>query len=131
MTDDADIALQGSEDDLRDLLFDQPSLIEEGFRPREREYSTPAGPVDVWGYDDAGHPVILELKRRRSGPDAVSQLRRYIETVDSDARGILVAPSVTDRAKKLIADFDLEYRTVDPPSRGQSTHRSLDEFGKE
>jgi Predicted nuclease of the RecB family len=68
MTDDADIALQGSEDDLRDLLFDQPSLIEEGFRPREREHDTPAGPVDVWGYDDDGTPVILELKRRGSGP---------------------------------------------------------------
>ncbi len=99
MTDDADIALQGSEDDLRDLLFDQPSLIEKGFRPRERERNTPAGPVDVWGYDDDGRPIILELKRRRSEPDAVSQLCRYVESVDSDARGILVASSLTNRAK--------------------------------
>ena len=131
MNDDATLSLRGSESDLRDLLFDQPSLIEAGFRPREREHKTPAGPVDVWGYDDDGQPVILELKRRRSGPDAVSQLRRYVESVDSDVRGILIAPSLTDRAKQLLNEFDLEWRTVEPPEADTSPHRSLDEFGSE
>jgi len=129
MSDDATLSLRGSESDLRHLLFDQPSLIEEGFRPREREHETPAGPVDVWGYDKDGQPVILELKRRRSGPDAVSQLRRCVESVESGARGILIAPSLTDRAKHLIGQFDLEWRTVEPLETDQSSDRSLDEFG--
>ena len=131
MNDDATLSLRGSESDLRDLLFDQPSLIEDGFRPREREHETPAGPVDVWGYDADGQPVILELKRRRSGPDAVSQLCRYVESVDGDVRGLLVLPSLTDRAKQLLEQFELEWRTVDPPDTDSSVHSSLDEFGQE
>ena len=119
------------ESDLRDLLFNQPSLIEGGFPPREREYETPAGPVNVWGYDEDGQPVILELKRRRSGSDVVSQLRRYVESIESDARETLVAPSLTDRAKQLLDEFDLEWRTVEPPEADQSPHRSLDKFGSE
>lgn len=73
MNDDATLSLRGSESNLRELLFDQPSSIEAGFRPREREHETPADPVDVWGYDDDGQPVVLELKCRRSGSDPVSQ----------------------------------------------------------
>ena len=84
--------------------------------------------MDVWGYDSEGRPVILELKRRRVGPDAVSQLRRYVESVDADVRGILVAPSITDRAEQLLAEFDLEVRQVAPPTDGGSADRSLAEF---
>lgn len=131
MNDDATLSLRGSESDLRKLLFDQPSLIEDGFRPREREHETPAGPVDVYDYDDDGQPVILELKRRRSGPDAVSQLRRYVESVDTDVHGLLVAPSLTGRAKQLLKQFELEWRTVDPPDTDSAVHSSLDEFGRE
>jgi Predicted nuclease of the RecB family len=106
MDDDATLDLRGSEDDLRDYIFENPDLIEEGFRPRAREYETPAGPVDVYGANSNGQPVILELKRRRVGPGAVSQLQRYIESVDADVRGILVAVSVTDRARNLLNEFD-------------------------
>jgi RecB family endonuclease NucS len=128
MDDDASLELQGSEADLRDRIFDTPELIEEGFRPETKEYETSAGPVDVWGYDSEGRPVILELKRRRVGPDAVSQLRRYVESVDADVRGILVAPSVTERAEGLLAEFDLESRRVAPPTDVGSADRSLAEF---
>ena len=114
MDDEATLELQGTEADLRDRIFDDPELIEEGFQPHERERRTPAGPVDVWGYDIDDRPVILELKRRRVGPDAVSQLRRYVESVDADARGILVAPSVTEGAEELLAEFGLESRLIAP-----------------
>lgn len=126
--DDASLKLQGSEADLRDSIFETPELIEDGFRPETREYSTPAGPVDVWGYDTEGRPVILELKRRRVGPEAVSQLRRYVESVDADVRGILVAPSHTQRAEKLLEEFGLESQQVTPPSDIASRDRSLVEF---
>lgn len=129
MTDNTTLDLEGSEDDLRDLIFTEPDRIEPGFRPHKREYETPAGPVDVWGHDTEGTPVILEPKRRRVGPDAVSQLRRYVESVEPTVRGILVAPSVTDRADNLLADFGLEKQTITPPSAGHSVHHSLTEFG--
>jgi hypothetical protein len=109
-----DVAVVGSdlesgalEADLRDRIFETLSLIEDGFRPEAKEYETPAGPVDIWGYDAEGRPATFELKRRRVGPDAVSQLRRYVETVDADVRGILVAPSVTERAEGLLEEFGL------------------------
>lgn len=72
MIDDATLDLAGSEDDLRDLIFNQPTHIEPEFRPHEREYETPAGPVDIWGHNSEGTPVILELKRRRVDPEAIS-----------------------------------------------------------
>jgi RecB family endonuclease NucS len=126
--DDASLELQGSEADLRDRICETPALIEDGFRLEVMEYETPAGPVDVWGYDSEGRPVILELKRRRVGPDAVSQLRRYVESVDADVRGILVAPSVTERAERLLAEFDMESRQVALPTDVGLADRSLAEF---
>lgn len=128
MDDDASLKLQGSEADLRDRIFDNPELIEDGFRLETREYDTPAGPVDVWGYDAEGRPVILELKRRRVGPDAVSQFRRYVESVDADVRGILVAPSNTERADRLLGEFGWESKQVTPPTETASKDRSLAEF---
>jgi RecB family endonuclease NucS len=128
MDDDASLELQGSEADLRDRIFDNPELIEDGFRPEAREYDTPAGPVDVWGYDAEGQPVILELKRRRVGPDAVSQLRRYVGSIDADVRGILVAPSNTERAEQLLEEFGLESRQIAPPTKVVNKDRSLAEF---
>lgn len=128
MEDDATLNLQGSEDDLRAHIFAHPEVIEPGFRPRAKEYETPAGPVDVYGADSEGQPVMLELKRRRVGPDAVSQLRRYVESVDGTPRGILVAPSITDRAHTLLDQFDLEHRSVAPPDHQQHGDHSLTEF---
>ena len=128
MDDNASLELQGSEADLRDRIFATPALIEDGFRPEAKEYDTPAGPVDVWGYDPDGRPVILDLKRRCVGPDAVSQLRRYVESVDPDVRGILVAPSITDRAERLLGEFDVESQQVTPPTDVGEQDRSLAEF---
>ena len=72
-----------------------------------------------------GTPTILELKRRRVGPDAVSQLKRYVDALSRDlaagrtVRGILVAPSLTDRAERLLASEELEHITLDPPAQDQ------------
>lgn len=72
--------------------------------------------------------MVLELKRRRVGPDAVSQLRRYVESVEADVRGILVAPSNTERAERLLEEFGLESRQVAPPTEIATRDRSLAEF---
>jgi RecB family endonuclease NucS len=115
LDDDAELDLTGSEEDLRTLLFEDPDQLEPGFTPREKERETPAGPVDIWGQDASNTPVIVELKRRRVGPDAVSQLSRYVDSVEQDVRGILVAPSVTERARQLLEDNELELRRIEPP----------------
>ena len=63
---------------------------------------------------------VLELKRRRVGPDAVGQLNRYVEALerdlhaDAEVRGVLVAPSVTERAERLLAERGLEFVSLTP-----------------
>lgn len=120
LTDPEDLALVGTERDLKERILEEPELLEAGFRPLATERETPAGAVDIYGEDEAGRSVVVELKRRRVGPDAVGQLRRYVDALARDLhagaeiRGILVAPSVTDRARRLLADHDLEFVSLEP-----------------
>jgi RecB family endonuclease NucS len=120
-SDPSDLALTGTEADLRKRILDDPALIEPGFEPRSTERETPAGAVDIYGEDANGTAVAVELKRRRVGPDAVGQLTRYVDALDRDlhaereVRGVLVAPSVTDRARRLLAERGLEFVPLAPP----------------
>ncbi|GAB3029749.1 endonuclease NucS [Natronobiforma cellulositropha] len=117
---DDDISVVGTEADLRERLLADPDLVEPGFTPLATERETPAGAVDIYGEDRAGRVVVVELKRRRVGPDAVGQLRRYVDALerdlhaDVDLRGILVAPSVTDRAARLLERNGLEFVALEP-----------------
>lgn len=140
-----DLDLHGSEEDLRTRILERPALVEEGFEPRETERPSSAGPMDIFGVDADGTPVVVELKRRRVGPDAVGQLARYVraleeelgvgesdppggesdeendekgpETESDDApavRGILVSPSVTERAAERLADRGFDHVALEP-----------------
>lgn len=138
--DRSDLALTGSEEDLRRRILDEPGLVEPGFQPTATERETAAGPVDVFGADADGRPVVAELKRRRVGPSAASQLRRYVEAIDEEfpdegVRGILVAPSITDRTAALLDEQALEFVALSPPdgdggdASGDGTGREADSDG--
>lgn len=120
LSDGESIELVGTEADLKRRILDDPELVEIGFTPLVTERETPAGAVDIYGEDSDGRTVVLELKRRRVGPDAVGQLKRYVEALerdlhaDAEIRGILVAPSVTERAKALLAEQGLEFVPLTP-----------------
>lgn len=113
------VDVAGSEADLKARVLEEPSLVAEGFEPRATEHETDAGPVDVFGVDADGDPVVVELKRRRVGPDAVGQLARYVSAVEREepdgtpVSGVLVAPSVTARAAELLAEEGLAHVAVD------------------
>lgn len=121
-SDETELSLVGTEADLRRRILEDPDLLEPGFTPLATERATPAGAVDIYGEDSAGRAVVVELKRRRVGPDAVSQLRRYVDALERDlhadatVRGILVSPSVTDRADRLLCDHGLEFVALEPPA---------------
>lgn len=110
----------GPEERLRGRLLDEPDLLEPGFRPLATERETPAGPVDVFGRDAQGRSVIVEVKARRVGPEAVGQLGRYVEAVERDlhadatVRGVLVAPGVTGRGREVLAEQGLEFVPMRP-----------------
>lgn len=122
VTDATELSLTGTEEDLRERILDDPALVEPSFTPLATERSTPAGAVDIYGEDADGRTVVVELKRRRVGPDAVGQLDRYVRALERDLhddaaiRGILVAPSVTDRARDLLAQKGLEFVSLEPPA---------------
>ncbi|MFC6826655.1 endonuclease NucS [Halopelagius fulvigenes] len=122
VNDRSDLTLRGSEEDLRQRILDDPALVEEGFEPSATERETAAGPVDIFGEDAEGRPVAVELKRRRVGPSAASQLQRYVEALRTefaadDVRGILVAPSVTDRTSELLEENGLGFVALEPLGR--------------
>jgi len=115
-----ELALTGSEAEMAELIFEKPEVIEPGFKPLYREKPIKHGIVDVLGVDKDGNLVVLELKRRRADLHAVSQLKRYVETLREEhdnVRGILVAPSLTSGAKKLLEKEGLEFRKLEPPKR--------------
>jgi RecB family endonuclease NucS len=124
VVDEEELALVGTEEDLRQRILDDPDLVETGFTPLSTERATPAGAVDIYGEDDRDRPVVVELKRRRVGPDAVGQLSRYVDALgrdlhaDAAVRGVLVAPSVTDRARRLLAERGLEFVALEPATDG-------------
>lgn len=121
------VDVHGSEEDLRQRVLNKPELIEPGFEPGATERETAAGPVDVFGHDAEGRPVVVELKRRRVGPDAAGQLSRYVAALEREVpdgtaiRGILVAPSVTDRARELLGERGLSFVSLSPPGGSADT----------
>ncbi len=119
--DDAtELSLDGTEEDLRNRILDDPELVEPGFTPLATERDTAAGAIDIFGEDDDGRTVAVELKRKRVGPDAVGQLDRYVDALrrdlhdNAEIRGILVSPSVTDRAAELLERNGLEFVSLTP-----------------
>lgn len=119
-----ELALTGSEAEMAELIFENPEVIEPGFKPLYREKPIKHGIVDVLGVDKDGSLVVLELKRRKADLHAVSQLKRYVEALSKEhgnVRGILVAPSLTSGAKKLLEKESLEFRKLEPPKRDRKS----------
>lgn len=113
-----ELDLAGSEDDLQAFLATKPQFIEAGFRFWRRERASGRGPMDLYGEDAQGRRVVVEVKRRAAGVKEADQLRRYVEREraargDTPVRGILVAPKVSETARKYLADMQLEYRELD------------------
>ncbi len=120
VTDAKELTVEGTEEDLRQRILDDPDLVEAGFTPLATERQTAAGAIDIYGKDADGITMVVELKRRRVGPDAVGQLRRYVNALHRDlhagaeVRGVLVAPSVTERARNMLAESGLEFVSLAP-----------------
>ncbi|MCF2166095.1 MULTISPECIES: endonuclease NucS [Halobacterium] len=113
--------VSGTEAALKDHVLDTPDLVEPGFQPLATERDTPAGPIDIYGRDADGTVTAVELKNVRAGPAAASQLQRYVAALrrtlhaDATVRGILVAPAVTAKTRRLLADRGLTFSPVSPP----------------
>jgi RecB family endonuclease NucS len=92
--------------------------LEEGFKPISYEKKVEPGFVDVYGVDKDGRLVVVEVKRKTAGKEAVLQLAKYIDAIKSKAdrelRGVLVAPSLGKDVQRLLVTLGLEFKALDP-----------------
>lgn len=116
------IQLQGSEEDMSDMIYENPELIEKGFKPYSREEHTKVGFIDVFGTDKKGKIVIIECKRDFADFKAIHQLHRYVHKImktkgisEKDIRGMIAAPRITENAEKLLKEHGYEFKSVMPP----------------
>lgn len=118
LRDEGEFSLYASEEDMRRAILMEPSIIEEGFKPIEYEKKVEPGFIDVYGVDRDGCMVVVEIKRRTAGREAVLQLARYVEALKADlgreVRGILAAPDISKDASKLLISLGLSFKRVDP-----------------
>ncbi len=120
MEDSAKIQLVGSERDMSDMIYDNPDMIEPGFRPLSREEHTKYGFIDVFGYDKNNVLVVIECKRYSADLKAVDQLQRYVTKIKQlrgldKVRGIIAAPGISQNTLQMLKDNGFEYRKISPP----------------
>jgi len=129
------IILKGSEKDMAEKIYNNPNLIEKGFKPLSKEEHTKYGFIDVFGYDKNNKLVVIECKRYTATLDAVTQLRRYVEKIKSSkglkqVRGILAAPNISPNAKKMLEDWHFEYKQINPPKYLEKFNKKQKKLGE-
>ena len=118
LRDSGEFSLYASEEDMQRAILLQPSIIEEGLKIISYEKRVEPGFIDVYGVDGEGRFVVMEIKRRVAGKDAVLQLAKYVEslreTTTHKIRGILVAPKLAKGAQRALTSLGLEFKPLDP-----------------
>ena len=118
LNDSGEFLLYASEEDMHRAILLKPALLEEGFKPISYEKKVEPGFVDIYGVDKDGKLVVIEVKRKTAGKEAVLQLARYIDAIKEKAnrelRGVLVAPSLGKDVQRLLVTMGLEFKALDP-----------------
>jgi RecB family endonuclease NucS len=118
LEDPGEFFLNATEEDMHRAILLKPSLLEDGFKPISYEKKVEPGFVDIYGEDKNGKLVVVEVKRKTAGKEAVLQLAKYIEAIKIKAgrelRGILVAPSLAKDTQRLLTTLGLEFKALNP-----------------
>jgi RecB family endonuclease NucS len=123
----------GTEAEMHSYIEATPEELEAGLRIVEHERETKYGFVDFYAVDADGVPVVVEVKRIQATLNHVDQLKRYVslyEQTNEEVRGMLVAPSASERVERALADDGLEFVALpefDVDARG-SREAKLSEF---
>ena len=103
----------GSEKDIVNFIVKNPSIIEDGLEILATEYSTDVGDIDILARDKDSNLVVIEVKRGQAGPEAVHQLKRYVEYIEHKhsckVRGILVAQDISSQAFKYLREYKFQF----------------------
>jgi endonuclease len=126
--DDGEFSLYASEEDMHKAILLQPSLVEEGLKLISYEKKVEPGFVDIYGMDKSGNLVVIEVKRKTAGKEAVLQLAKYVDKVkekaDRKVRGILVAPNIGKGVQRALTTLALEFKPLDPKKCAEVVNRS-------
>lgn len=118
LVDAGEFSLYASEEDMQKAILLEPSLLEAGFKPIAYEKKVEPGFIDVYGVDEAGRFVVVEIKRKTAGREAVLQLSKYVESIKSmvnrEVRGVLVAPHLGKGVQRLLETLKLDSKLLDP-----------------
>jgi len=136
LQDTGKFSLYASEHDMQRAILIEPSLLEEGFKPISFEKKVEPGFVDVYGTDSKGRLVVVEIKRKTAGKEAVLQLAKYVDSIRSmanrEVRGVLVAPNLAKGAQRLLDTLKLDFKVLDPKKCAEILSKSkmkrLEEF---
>lgn len=137
LKDEAEFIMFGSEEDMQRAVLAKPELIEEGFKPILKEKVVDQGFVDVYGIDNQGRILVIELKRRKAQVQDVVQLLKYLEDVKRKSpgrmiRGMLAAPAISKEASVMIQAKDLEFKALSPKTCAEvlklTSSKKLTEF---
>jgi len=143
LKDDKQLKLFGTERELSELLMQDLHLIEPGLIPLQQESDVRKGTIDILAEDSQKRLVVIEVKRRIAGLDAVTQLSRYVKELSQrrgrKVRGILCSPEITENSLKMLEGeglefFKLSYEIANPAAkiRGlQKKQKALSEFAGE
>lgn len=117
LEDEEELQLVGTEEDLVRSVVQNPELIEEGFKVKEKNKKIKTGEVDLYGEDSEDNGVIIEFKRGKATSSAVWQLGRYVneleKKLEKEIRGIVAAPNITSGAKRILDEQNLEFLRVE------------------
>lgn len=116
LRDKAEFKLYTAEEVMKKAFMKRPDLVERGLRVVMEEKRLKTGLVDCFCVDSSNRPVVVEFKKDKANVEAVEQLSRYVDELrrgNPEARGILVAPSITREALERARSLNLEYRRLD------------------
>ena len=136
LVDSGEFSLYASEEDMQKAILLEPSLLEAGFKPIAYDKKVEPGFIDVYGVDEAGRFVVVEIKRKTAGRKAVLQLSKYVESIKSmvnrEVRGVLAAPHLGKGVQRLLETLGLDFRPLDPKKCAEIISRfktkKLEEF---
>ena len=128
LKDAGEFSLYASEEDMQKAVLLKPSIIEESFKPISFEKKVEPGFVDVYGIDRQGRLVVVEIKRKAAGRDAVLQLSKYVKAVQGivnrEVRGVLAAPEMAKGTQKLLETLGLSFKALDPRKCAEILHKA-------
>ncbi len=118
LIDSAQFSLNASEADMQRAIMLMPEIVEPGFQVVDHERRVEPGFVDVYGIDVHGRLVVVEIKRKPAGKEAILQLSKYAKAARESSRKpirpVLAAPSIARGAQQLLETAGVEFRRLNP-----------------